>query len=45
MLEISVTTPSVTRVSSASTSFVSREISTPGLFRVKKPIDIAWRCV
>ena len=40
VLEIRVTTPSVTRVSSASTSFVSREISTPGRFLVKKPIDI-----
>jgi hypothetical protein len=41
VLETSVTTPSVTRLSRASTSFVSREINTPGLLRVKKPIDIA----
>ena len=45
VLEISVTTPSVTRLSRACTSLVRREISTPGLFRVKKPIDMAWRWV
>ena len=42
MLENSVTTPSVTSWLSASTSLVIREISTPGLRRVKKPIDIDW---
>ena len=45
VLENSVTIPSVTRVSSACTSLVIREISTPGLRRVKKPIDIVWRCM
>ena len=40
----SVTIPSVTSESSAWTSFVSREISTPALRRVKKPIDIDCRC-
>ena len=45
VLENSVITPSVTRLSSAWTSLVSREISTPGLRRVKKPIDIACRWV
>ena len=34
MLENSVTIPSVTSVSSACTSLVSREISTPGRLRV-----------
>ena len=37
-----VTTPLVTSWLSASTSLVIREISTPGLRRVKKPIDIDW---
>ena len=40
--ENSVTTPSVTSWSSASTSFVIREISTPALLRSWKPID---RCI
>ncbi len=43
-LENSVTMPSVTRLSSACTSLVMREISTPGRRRVKKPIDIFCRC-
>ncbi len=43
VLEKRVITPSVTRLSSACTSFVIREISTPGLRRVKNPIDIACR--
>ena len=43
MLWNRVTTPSVTSESSACTSLVIREISTPGLRRVKKPIDIFWR--
>ncbi len=42
-LENRVITPSVTRLSSACTSLVMREISTPGLRRVKNPIDIACR--
>jgi hypothetical protein len=45
VLEIKVITPSVTRLSSACTSLVRREIRTPGLWRVKNPIDIACRCV
>ena len=45
VLENSVITPSVTSVSSACTSLVIREISTPGRRRVKKPIDIPCRCV
>ena len=40
--ENSVTTPLVTSWLSASTSLVMREIRTPGLRRVKKPIDIDW---
>jgi hypothetical protein len=44
VLENSVTMPSVTRLSRACTSLVNREISTPGLLRVKNPIDITWRC-
>jgi hypothetical protein len=40
VLENSVTIPSVTRLSRACTSFVNREINTPGLLRVKNPIDI-----
>ena len=39
VLENSVTTPSVTSWSSAWMSFVRREISTPVLRRLKKPID------
>ena len=42
-LENIVTTPSVTSWLSASMSLVMRLISTPGLRRVKKPIDIACR--
>ena len=42
VLENSVTTPSVTSWFSASMSLVIREIRTPGLRRVKKPIDIDW---
>ena len=42
VLEKSVTMPSVTSWSSACTSLVRREISTPVLRRLKKPID--WRC-
>ena len=45
VLEKSVTTPVLISWSSASTSFVIREISTPGRFRVKKPIDISCRWV
>lgn len=45
VLEKIVTTPSVTSCCSASTSLVIREISTPGLLRVKKPIDIPWMWV
>ena len=41
-LENSVTIPSVTSWSSACTSLVRREIRTPVLRRLKKPID--WRC-
>ena len=43
VLENIVTTPSVTSWLSASMSLVMRLIRTPGLRRVKKPIDIAWR--
>ena len=43
VLENIVTTPSVTSWLSASMSLVMREISTPGLRRVKKPIDIDCR--
>ncbi len=43
VLENIVTTPSVTSWLSASMSLVIREISTPGLRRVKNPIDIACR--
>ena len=43
VLEKSVTMPSVTSWSSAWMSFVSREISTPVLRRLKKPIDWRWR--
>ena len=43
VLENIVTTPLVTSWFSASTSLVMREISTPGLRRVKKPIDILCR--
>ena len=43
VLEKIVTTPLVTSCWSASTSLVIREISTPGLRRVKKPIDIACK--
>ncbi len=43
-LENIVTTPSVTSWLSASMSLVMRLISTPGLRRVKKPIDIVCRC-
>ena len=42
VLENIVTTPSVTSWFSASTSLVIREIRTPGLRRVKNPIDIDW---
>ena len=42
VLENRVTMPSVTSWFSASMSLVMREISTPGLRRVKKPIDIRW---
>ena len=45
VLEKSVTTPVLINWSSASTSFVIREISTPGRLRVKKPIDIFCRWV
>ena len=45
MLWKSVTTPVLISWSSASTSFVIREISTPGRLRVKNPIDIFWRWV
>ena len=44
-LENIVTTPLVTSWLSASMSLVMREISTPGLRRVKNPIDIAWMWV
>jgi hypothetical protein len=44
VLENIVTTPVVTSWFSASMSLVIREISTPGLRRVKKPIDIDWMC-
>ena len=40
-----VTIPVLISWSSASTSFVIREISTPGRLRVKKPIDIFCRWV
>ncbi len=43
MLENIVTTPVVTSWLSASMSLVIREIRTPGLRRVKKPIDIDCR--
>jgi hypothetical protein len=43
VLEKSVTTPSVTSWSSAAMSFVRREINTPVLFLLKKPIDCPWR--
>ena len=43
LLEKSVTTPLVTSWLSASMSLVMRLISTPGLRRVKKPIDIDCR--
>ena len=42
MLENIVTTPLVTSWLSASMSLVIREIRTPGLRRVKNPIDIDW---
>ena len=45
VLEKSVTTPVLISWSSASTSLVIREISTPGRLRVKNPIDISWRWV
>jgi hypothetical protein len=45
VLENIVTTPVVTSWFSASMSLVIREISTPGLRRVKNPIDIDWRWV
>ena len=44
-LENSVVTPVEISWSSASTSFVIREISTPGRLRVKNPIDIPCRWV
>ncbi len=44
LAENSVTIPSVTSWSSACTSFVRREIRTPVLRRLKKPIDWRWRC-
>ena len=45
VLENIVTTPLVTSWLSASMSLVMREIRTPGLRRVKNPIDIDCRWV